>query len=395
METSAFDFDLPAGLIAQHPVEPRDRSRLMVVRRASGTLEHRTFADLPDLLEPGDVLVRNNSKVVPARLVGVREATGGRWEGLYLRTLDDGSWEILAKTRGRPEVGERVVVGSGLTLTLGARLGEGRWAVRAEGDAGADRLLEVHGQVPLPPYIRKGIEGDGDRARYQTVYAAVPGSVATPTAGLHFTPEVFDRLDRRGVARLDLTLHVGIGTFRPIEAERIEDHALHAESAELSPEVADALNRRRAGGGRIVAVGTTSARTLETAAASSGRFEPFRGETAFYLRPGHEFRGVDALVTNFHLPRSSLLVLVSALAGVDLIRDGLPKRRSGSRISVLQLWRCDARPLIGGRMTASGVTWIDATSLDDLPPGSGLGVRPRGAGLRPVPGPATEVTCLD
>lgn len=319
MDTSAFDFDLPSGLIAQQAVEPRDASRLMVVRRASGRLEHRAFADLPDLLEPGDVLVRNNSKVVPARLVGVREGTGGRWEGLYLRTLPDGSWEILAKTRGRPEPGERVVVGSGLVLTLAARLGEGRWAVRVEGGEAADRLLEVHGQVPLPPYIRKGVEGEGDRARYQTIYAAVPGSVAAPTAGLHFTPGVFDRLDRRGVGRLDLTLHVGIGTFRPIEAERIEDHALHAEAAELSAEVADALNRRKAAGRRVVAVGTTSARTLE-AASASGRFEPFRGETALYLRPGHEFRGVDALLTNFHLPRSSLLVLVSALAGVEPIR---------------------------------------------------------------------------
>ena len=320
MDTSAFDFDLPPGLIAQHPAEPRDRSRLMVVRRPSGTLEHRVFADLPDLLEPGDALVRNNSRVVPARVVGVREATGGRWEGLYLRTLADGSWEVLAKTRGRPELGERVVVGNGLGLRLEGRLGEGRWAVRAEGDGPAEGLLEVHGQIPLPPYIRRGVAGPEDRERYQTVYAASPGSVAAPTAGLHFTPEVFDRLDRRGVPRFDVTLHVGIGTFRPIEVDRIEDHALHAELAELTPEVAAALNARRAAGGRVVAVGTTSARTLETAAAS-GRFEPFRGETALYLRPGHDFRGVDALLTNFHLPRSSLLVLVSALAGVDLIRE--------------------------------------------------------------------------
>ncbi len=319
MDTSAFDFELPGGLIAQHAVEPRDRSRLMVVRRASGSWEHRVFAELPDLLGPGDVLVRNNTRVIPARLVGVREGTGGRWEGLYLRALADGSWEILAKTRGRPRIGERVVVGSGLGLVLEGQLGEGRWAVRPDSTEDAGRLLEAHGLVPLPPYIRKGVEASGDRARYQTVYAEVPGSVAAPTAGLHFTPEVFDRLDRRGVARVDVTLHVGIGTFRPIEAERIEDHVLHAERAEVTPEAAEALNRRKAEGGRIVAVGTTSARTLETAAAS-GRFEPFEAETALYLRPGHDFRGVDALLTNFHLPRSSLLVLVSALAGVDLIR---------------------------------------------------------------------------
>ncbi len=319
MDTSAFDFPLPDALIAQQAAEPRDRSRLMVVRRNSGTLEHRTFADLPDLLDPGDVLARNNSRVVPARLVGHRASTGGRWEGLYLQTLPDGSWEILAKTRGRPESGERVVVGSGLGLILEGRLGDGRWSARPDLDAPADRLLAEHGLIPLPPYIRKGVESAGDRARYQTVYAAVPGSVAAPTAGLHFTDEVFERLDRRGVARVDLTLHVGIGTFRPIEVERIEDHVLHAERAELSPEAASTLNRRRAEGGRVVAVGTTSARTLE-ASAASGRFEAFSGETALYLRPGHEFRGVDALVTNFHLPRSSLLVLASALAGVDLIR---------------------------------------------------------------------------
>jgi S-adenosylmethionine:tRNA ribosyltransferase-isomerase len=204
-------------------------------------------------------------------------------------------------------------------LILEARLGDGRWAVRPGSAEDAGPLLETHGQVPLPPYIRKGIEAEGDRSRYQTVYAEVPGSVAAPTAGLHFTPEVFERLDRRGIGRVDLTLHVGIGTFRPIEAGRIEDHVLHAERAELTPEVAETLNRRRAGGGRIVAVGTTSTRVLE-ASAASGRFEAFSGETALYLRPGHAFRGVDALLTNFHLPRSSLLVLVSALAGVDLIR---------------------------------------------------------------------------
>ena len=320
MDTSAFDFDLPDRLIAQTAVEPRDQSRLMVIRRASGTWEHRTFADLPDLLDPGDVLVRNNTRVVPARITGTRESTGGRWEGLYLRTLADGSWEILAKTRGHPAEGEKVVVGQGLTLTLLSRLGEGRWSVRPDASESAESLLEAHGTVPLPPYIRKGVESPGDRARYQTVYAEVPGSAAAPTAGLHFTPEVFDRLDARGVGLVDVTLHVGIGTFRPIEAERIDEHVLHAEAAELSPEAAEALNRRKVEGGRVVAVGTTSTRVLE-AASTSGWFAPFRGETALYLKPGHSFRGVDALVTNFHLPRSSLLVLVSALAGVDLVRE--------------------------------------------------------------------------
>jgi S-adenosylmethionine:tRNA ribosyltransferase-isomerase len=327
VQTSAFDFELPEELIAQGPAEPRDRSRLMVVRREAGRLEHRTFAELPDLLDPGDVLVRNNTRVVAARLIGRRAATGGKWEGLFLRELPDGAWEVLATTRGHPAVGERVVVGHGLGLALLARGEEGRWLVRpeGEGDEAAAALLERHGEVPLPPYIRRGREGPGDRLRYQTVYARVPGAVAAPTAGLHFTDDVFRRLAGRGIACVDATLHVGLGTFRPIQADRIEDHVLHAEWAELSAPAVATLNAHRARGGRVVAVGTTSARVLESAAQASAEsrrpFEPFAGETALYLRPGHTFRGLDALVTNVHLPRSSLLVLVSALAGVDLIRE--------------------------------------------------------------------------
>ncbi len=319
LDTRAFDFDLPDELIAQHAVEPRDRSRLMVLRRSSGTWEHRVFADLPELLAPGDVLARNNTRVLPARMIGQREATRGQWEGLFLRALAGGSWEILAKTRGRPVVGERVLVEGGLSLRLEEKHEGGRWVVRPESNATVMELLERHGHVPLPPYIRKGREGPGDRLRYQTLYAEVPGSVAAPTAGLHFTDELFDRLRGRGVGCVDLTLHVGLGTFRPIEVERIEEHALHAEWAELSEAAASALNEARAKGGRIVAVGTTSARTLETAA-QSGTLRPFSGETSLYLRPGHTFHGLDALITNFHLPRSSLLVLVAALAGFDLMR---------------------------------------------------------------------------
>jgi S-adenosylmethionine:tRNA ribosyltransferase-isomerase len=323
---SEFDFDLPPELIAQHPAEPRDRSRLMVVDRRRGTWEHRVFADLPGLLDPRDVLVRNDTRVVPARLVGRREATGGRWEGLFLREEPGGAWEILAKTRGRPAPGEHVVVGQGLRLRLEARGAAGRWLVRPQTDpdssdtsATALALLERYGQTPLPPYIRRGREGPGDRLAYQTVYAREPGSAAAPTAGLHFTPEVFDRLAERGIACVDLTLHVGLGTFRPIEADRLEDHVLHAEWAVLPAEAVARLEERRRQGGRIVAVGTTSARTLETAA-ESGTLQPFVGETALFIRPGHVFHGFDALITNFHLPRSSLLVLIGALAGVDLIR---------------------------------------------------------------------------
>jgi S-adenosylmethionine:tRNA ribosyltransferase-isomerase len=330
MLSSDFDFELPDDLIAQHPVEPRDRSRLMVIDRRRGTWEHRVFADLPDLLDPRDVLVRNDTRVVPARLVGHRESTGGRWEGLFLRELAGGAWEVLSRTRGRPVVGERVVVGQGLRLALEARGDSGCWIVLplVEADPGEVRadgrttlaLLERHGQTPLPPYIRRGREASGDRQAYQTVYARRPGSAAAPTAGLHFTPAVLDRLAERGMACVDLTLHVGPGTFRPITAERIEDHVMHAEWAELNDEAVGVLESRRGQGGRIVAVGTTSARTLETAAAS-GTLRPFAGETRLFIRPGHVFHGIDALITNFHLPRSSLLVLVAAFAGSDLIRD--------------------------------------------------------------------------
>lgn len=319
MLTSEFDYDLPDELIAQFPCEPRDAARLMVLRRSLGAVEHRRFVDLPSLLEPGDMLVRNDTRVVPARLVGLRESTGGRWEGLFLREGEDGAWHVLAHTRGKPFEGEFVVVGQGLRLRLEARTEQGMWVVRPDPPGLAWALLEQHGEVPLPPYIRKGRAGAEDRARYQTLYAKAPGAVAAPTAGLHFTETVLDRLALRGIGILDVTLHVGLGTFRPIEVERIEDHALHAEWAALTPAVAEALNACRAEGRRIVAVGTTTARVLETATAS-GQFEPFCGETALYLRPGHAFRGLDALLTNFHLPRSSLLVLVSAFAGTELVR---------------------------------------------------------------------------
>ncbi len=299
----SLDFDLPDELIAQHPVEPRDRSRLMVIDRRRGTWEHRVFSDLPAILDPRDVLVRNDTRVVPARLVGHREGTGGRWEGLFLRELPDGAWDVMTRTRGRPVIGERVIVGQGLRLVLEARGEAGCWIVRPLPEPDRDEgnearptpvaLLERHGRTPLPPYIRRGVESAGDRQAYQTVYARRPGSAAAPTAGLHFTPGLLDRLGRRGIACVDLTLHVGAGTFRPITAERIEDHVMHAEWAELTEEAVGLLEERRRRGGRIIAVGTTSARTLETAAAP-GELRPFTGETRIFIRPGHSFRGLDA-----------------------------------------------------------------------------------------------------
>jgi S-adenosylmethionine:tRNA ribosyltransferase-isomerase len=321
LETSEFDYVLPERLIAQQPLAERDQSRLMVVHRRGGEIEHREFRELPELLARGDVLVRNDTRVLPARVVGVRVATGGRWEGLYLRSLEGGRWEMLGTTRGRPAAGERVRTESGFTFVIEGRGADGTWIVRPEEEGGAREILERHGKVPLPPYIRKGLEEAGDRERYQTTFAARDGSVAAPTAGLHFTPSIFAALEERGVGVVDLTLHVGVGTFRPIEAARIEEHRMHAEWAELSAVAAARLNEAREQGGRIVAVGTTTARTLETSIeAGEGRFVEWSGETRMYLQPGHAVRGFAALVTNFHLPRSSLLVLVSAVAGVALIR---------------------------------------------------------------------------
>ena len=323
MFTCDFEFDLPDELIAQHPIEPRDRSRLMVVDRQRGCWEHRTFDELPDLLRSGDVLVRNNSRVIPARLVGRRAVAGGKWEGLFLREVPDDIWEILATTRGRPVPGEHVVVGQGLHLVLESKTRSGSWIVRPERDGNRNAttlaLLEKHGQTPLPPYIRRGEGLPGDQLAYQTVYAQRPGSVAAPTAGLHFTTELFARLAASRITWVDLMLHVGLGTFRPIEAKRLEDHVMHAEWAELSAQVVATLESRRSEGGRIVAVGTTSARVLETAAATN-ILQPFSGETKLFIRPGQVFHGLDALITNFHLPRSSLLVLVSAFAGLELMR---------------------------------------------------------------------------
>jgi S-adenosylmethionine:tRNA ribosyltransferase-isomerase len=324
VRVSDFDFHLPTELIAQQPQQPRDHSRLLVVDRRRGCWEHHVFSELPDLLSPRDLLVRNNTRVVPARLVGQRDATGGRWEGLFLHERPDGGWEMLTKTRGSPTPGECVTVGKGLRLLLEAKCADGSWIVRPNREAqknGDDTwtTLEEHGLVPLPPYIRGGQETLGDRVTYQTIYARRPGSVAAPTAGLHFTHDVLKRLADKGVECAELTLHVGPGTFRPIETEQLEDHLMQVERAELSVQTVDTIDARRRSGGRVVAVGTSSTRALETASAS-GDLRPFAGETSIFIRPGYSFRAVDALVTNFHLPRSSSLVLVSALAGVDLIR---------------------------------------------------------------------------
>lgn len=323
MRTADFEFELPRELIAEHPADPRDSARLLVVDRKARTWRHRVFSDLPDLLNSGDVLVRNNTRVVPARLIGRRAATGGKWEGLFLKEEPGPRWRILATTRGRPRIGEEIVVGRGLRLILEARGDDGSWIVipkPADGEpASTPDLLERHGQTPLPPYIRGGRGDDDDVLDYQTVYAQEPGSAAAPTAGLHFTEALFQRLASRGIAWVDLTLSIGVGTFRPIQADCVEDHVMHAEHVQLTPHAVHEIVAHKRRGGRVIALGTTSTRALETAAAG-GALEPFTGETRLFIKPGHVFHAVDGLITNFHLPRSSLLVLVSAFAGSELIR---------------------------------------------------------------------------
>jgi S-adenosylmethionine:tRNA ribosyltransferase-isomerase len=317
-----FDYELPQHLIAQEPATARDQSRLLVVRRAEQALGHHRFADLPDLLTPGDLLVLNDTRVLHARLLGRRARTGGKWEGLFLREQGDGSWEMLCQTGGRPAGGETIEVEPGpLKLLLIERLPGGRWLVRPEPAGRALELLGRHGAVPLPPYIRKGHAVPADQERYQTVYARRPGAVAAPTAGLHFTPAVFEGLKKRGAEWCFVTLHVGLGTFQPIQTDNIAGHRMHREWGELSAETAAAIRSCKAQGGHVVAVGTTTVRVLETAARASGTVEAWSGETDLFIYPPYAFRVVDALVTNFHLPRTSLLLLVGAFAGVDLLRE--------------------------------------------------------------------------
>jgi S-adenosylmethionine:tRNA ribosyltransferase-isomerase len=320
METAWFDYDLPASLIAQEPLAERDQARLLVVRRTAATLEHRIFHDLPDLLAPGDLLVLNDTKVVPARLLGRRARTGGRWEGLFLNTLADGAWELLCQTRGRLMEGETILVDPGpLQLTLRTKTPAGHWIASPHAVGSALEILERHGQVPLPPYIRKGRATAADRQRYQTVFAQHSGAVAAPTAGLHFTPRLFEQLEPCGISWTFVTLHVGVATFQSIQVKNVADHRMHAEWGELSPAAAAAITACRERGKRVVAVGTTSVRVLETVAAQ-GPLRPWTGETDLFIYPPYPFKAVDALITNFHLPRTSLLLLVSAFGGVELVR---------------------------------------------------------------------------
>ena len=312
MRVSDFDYELPEELIAQTPVEPRDAARLLVVHRDTGLMEHRIFRDLPQYLRAGDVLVLNDTRVMPARLFGVKASTGGRVEVLLLRRRGPDAWEALVRPGRRLPVGTRIVFGEGqLSAEVIDRTEAGGRVLRFAPADDLDERLKELGQVPLPPYIRAPL---ADPERYQTVYARDAGSAAAPTAGLHFTPELLDRLQGMGVEIVNLTLHVGLGTFRPVQAERVEEHRMHAEYFSVPQATAEAVNAAKREGRRVVAVGTTVARTLE-ASAADGRVRCGDGWTDLFIYPGYRWKIVDALITNFHLPRSTLLMLVSALLG--------------------------------------------------------------------------------
>ncbi len=312
MKKSDFDFDLPEELIAQTPLERRDSSRLMHLNRVTGEVEHRRFFELPSLLREGDCLVLNDSRVLPARLLGVRDS-GGSVELVLLRDLGEGRWECLSRPGRKTKPGTELSFGNGeLTAEVESVTDGGNRIVRFHYEGIFLEVLEKLGRMPLPPYIKAELQ---DPERYQTVYSRETGSAAAPTAGLHFTRELLSEIEARGVEIAYVTLHVGLGTFRPVKEEEIEDHPMHAEFCVVPEETAELVNETKRRGGRIVAVGTTSCRTLESFADENGLLKPCSGWTSIFIYPGYRFRCIDALVTNFHLPESTLIMLVSALAG--------------------------------------------------------------------------------
>ena len=316
MKTSDFMYDLPQRLIAQTPLERRDGSRLLVLDKITGQTEHRHFYDLPEYLRPGDCMVLNDSRVIPARLIGARP-TGGAIEVMLLKDLGDKRWECLVRPGKKMRPGHQVVFGDGeLTGEVESVSEGGNRIVRFRYEGIFLEILERLGRMPLPPYIKEQL---ADPERYQTVYSKHPGSAAAPTAGLHFTPELLDKIRAMGVDVRFVTLHVGLGTFRPVKAEDIEDHEMHSEFCTVPADTAEAVNRAKAAGGRVVAVGTTSCRTLESFTGEDGVLRADSGWTSIFIYPGYKFKCMDALVTNFHLPGSTLVMLVSALAGRENI----------------------------------------------------------------------------
>ena len=314
--TSHYDFELPAGLIAQEPTARRGDSRLMVVNRSTGEISHRNFSDLPDLIPARDALVLNTTRVFRARLLGIRD-NGADAEILLLRPLGGSTWEAMVHPGGKLKPGRIVRIADDFEAEILSSTERRTRVVQLNSKLPTEQAIEKHGHIPLPPYITRADQAS-DAERYQTVYASESGSVAAPTAGLHFTPQLLDSLAAKGVQRADLILHVGAGTFKPVETEHPADHVMHEESYTLPAAAAETLNQTRAGGGKVWAVGTTSVRTLESAIGDDGIFRERSAETRIFIRPRYEFRAVDRLITNFHLPRSTLIMLVAAFAGYDL-----------------------------------------------------------------------------
>ncbi|MBE6722656.1 MAG: tRNA preQ1(34) S-adenosylmethionine ribosyltransferase-isomerase QueA [Ruminococcaceae bacterium] len=317
LKTKDFYYDLPQELIAQTPIEPRDSSRLLTLNKETGEIAHSHFHDITDWLHPGDCLVLNDSRVLPARIYGIKEDTGARVEFLLLTNQGSDTWEVLCKPGKKAKVGTHFTFGDGLlTAEVTAVQDDGNRIVRFAYDGNFFAILDQIGQMPLPPYIKKKLE---NQERYQTVYSKEVGSAAAPTAGLHFTKELLQKVKDMGVKVEFVTLHVGLGTFRPVSADRVVDHKMHSEHYLLPQETADVINETRESGGRVIAVGTTSCRTLESVAAKEDCIKESEGWTDIFIYPGFQFKVLDGLITNFHLPESTLIMLVSALAGYDHI----------------------------------------------------------------------------
>ena len=317
MKTSDFYYDLPKELIAQDPLEDRSSSRLLVLHRKSGRVEHRVFTDIVEYLKPGDCLVRNNTKVIPARLYGTRVDTGATIELLLLKRMENDVWETLVKPGKKARQGVVISFGDGiLTGEIIDVKEDGNRLIQFRYEGIFEEILDQLGQMPLPPYITHTLK---DKNRYQTVYAKYEGSAAAPTAGLHFTEELFQKLEEKGVLVANVTLHVGLGTFRPVKVDDVSKHHMHTEFYQVTKEEADRINKAKQAGGRIVCVGTTSCRTIESAADENGVLKPGQGDTDIFIHPGYSFKMMDVLITNFHLPESTLLMLVSALAGKEQV----------------------------------------------------------------------------
>ena len=317
MKTADFDYDLPQELIAQDPLEQRDSSRLLILDKETGERTHKIFHDIIDYFHEGDCLVINNTKVIPARLIGEREGTGGKVEVLLLKRRSDNVWETLVKPGKKARPGMRLSFGGGLLhAEVQEVVDEGNRLIRFEYEGIFEEILDQLGQMPLPPYITHQLK---DKNRYQTVYAKYEGSAAAPTAGLHFTEELLEQIQAKGVKIARVTLHVGLGTFRPVKVEDVTEHHMHTEFYHVSEEAADIINETKKQGGRVICVGTTSCRTIESAADDQGIVHATEGDTDIFIYPGYQFKVLDCLITNFHLPESTLLMLVSALAGKENI----------------------------------------------------------------------------